>query len=579
MNFQELLKDYVNGLGCSQNELSHASGLSVSVISRYLSGERTPTADSAQLLSLVEGLAKLAKEKQMASDEWTTEHMLSEFALILEKKDKQYKHFRDAFSQLLDTFDISIKHLAQALNYDTTFLYRIRSGERRPSDLDAFCNKVASYVATHFTSDSDLPKAAALLLCDVSELSSKIDYEQKLLFYLNESAPIMEPTSNVSSFLTKMDEFDLDEFIEVIHFNDIKIPTTPFQLPVSKYYYGIADMRKAELTFFKTTVLSKSMEPIFMCADMPMVDMAEDMDFNKKWMFGIAASLKKGLQINIIHNLDRPFEELLLGLEAWIPIYMTGLVNPYHLEGYQNHVFHQLNYCSGAAALFGECIDGHHADGRYYLTTIKHDITYYRQKADDLLSHAKPLMDIYTEAKLTAFLQFVSHSVSSIRADRYVISPCLPLYTLPEDILTAFLADTAQDKKKQILDFCEKQKSAVAKLLNNHKIIFDYHVLTKEAFDACPPTISFPERFLPSIQAYDYEQYLRHVQATEALAAQNGNFIFNKVTASTFKNIKITIVSKHYFVVSKYKSPNIHFVIRHAKMLHAMENFYAIKQE
>lgn len=112
MNFQELLKDYVNGLGCSQNELSHASGLSVSVISRYLSGERTPTADSAQLLSLVEGLAKLAKEKQMASDEWTTEHMLSEFALILEKKDKQYKHFRDAFSQLLDTFDISIKHLA-----------------------------------------------------------------------------------------------------------------------------------------------------------------------------------------------------------------------------------------------------------------------------------------------------------------------------------------------------------------------------------------------------------------------------------------------------------------------------------
>ena len=371
MNLQELLKDYVNGLGCSQNELSHASGLSVSVISRYLSGERTPTADSAQLLSLVEGLAKLAKEKQMASDEWTTEHMLSEFALILEKKDMQYKHFRDAFSQLLDTFDISIKHLAQALNYDTTFLYRIRSGERRPSDLDAFCNKVASYVATHFTSDSDLPKAAALLLCDVSELSSKIDYEQKLLFYLNESAPIMEPTSNVSSFLTKMDEFDLDEFIEVIHFNDIKIPTTPFQLPVSKYYYGIADMRKAELTFFKTTVLSKSMEPIFMCADMPMVDMAEDMDFNKKWMFGIAASLKKGLQINIIHNLDRPFEELLLGLEAWIPIYMTGLVNPYHLEGYQNHVFHQLNYCSGAAALFGECIDGHHADGRYYLTTNK----------------------------------------------------------------------------------------------------------------------------------------------------------------------------------------------------------------
>ena len=40
-------------------------------------------------------------------------------------------------------------------------------------------------------------------------------------------------------------------------------------------------MKKGELDFFKATVLSKSMEDVFMCSDMPMEDMAKDLDFGK----------------------------------------------------------------------------------------------------------------------------------------------------------------------------------------------------------------------------------------------------------------------------------------------------------
>lgn len=71
-------------------------------------------------------------------------------------------------------------------------------------------------------------------------------------------------------------------------------------------------MKEGELNFFKATVLSKSKEDIFMCSDMPMIDMAEDIEFSKKWMFAIAMSLKKGLHLNIIHNLDREKSNLLL---------------------------------------------------------------------------------------------------------------------------------------------------------------------------------------------------------------------------------------------------------------------------
>ena len=52
-------------------------------------------------------------------------------------------------------------------------------------------------------------------------------------------------------------------------------------------------MREGELDFLKHTVLSKSMEPLHLCCDMPVEDMAQDEEFAKKYMFGLAMVLKK----------------------------------------------------------------------------------------------------------------------------------------------------------------------------------------------------------------------------------------------------------------------------------------------
>ena len=78
----------------------------------------------------------------------------------------------------------------------------------------------------------------------------------------------------ISGFLSTLDSFDLREYIRAIRFDDIKIPGLPFQLPLSKYYRGIEEMKTGGLDFLKATVLSRSAEPVFMCSDMPMEDMA-----------------------------------------------------------------------------------------------------------------------------------------------------------------------------------------------------------------------------------------------------------------------------------------------------------------
>ena len=65
---------------------------------------------------------------------------------------------------------------------------------------------------------------------------------------------------------------------------------------------------------------------------MPLGERASEPEFPKKWMYGMALMLKKGLHLNQIHNLDRSFDEMMLGLESWIPMYMTGQISPYYFK-------------------------------------------------------------------------------------------------------------------------------------------------------------------------------------------------------------------------------------------------------
>ena len=239
-------------------------------------------------------------------------------------------------------------------------------------------------------------------------ISSEIDYFDNIIDWLISNPALYTANTEsvkMSGFLKKMDEFDLDDYIRVIHFDELKVPSVPFQLPTTKTYYGVKEMCEGELDFFKSTFLSKSMKPIFMHSDMAMTDMAEDMEFNKKWMFGIAMSIKKGLYINIIHCLDRPFDELMLGLEAWIPIYMTGQISPYHLPDNTSKVYHHLNYVSGTVALCGECIDGFHGDGKYELTNNKEAVAYFQRKAEHVLSKAEPLMNIFDTTRAKEYMK------------------------------------------------------------------------------------------------------------------------------------------------------------------------------
>lgn len=569
MDFKKLLDDYMKQLDCTAKDLAENSGLSAATISRYKSGERIPEDGSENFDRLINGIVSIAENKKIPN---ITVQSVSEAFSPYVRNNVDIAHLQKNFHTLLTVVPINISDLARFLNYDPSYISRIRNGQRQPANPTEFARKISIFVTKHFQTVEQKAVISSLINCPMEELSNYTDFQDRMTNWLLAGSGAVKDSMTV--FLEKLDEFNLNEYIHSIHFNELKIPSVPFQIPISRTYWGIKEMMESELDFLKATVLSKSTAPVIMYSDMPMKEMAKDPEFPKKWMFGMAMMLKKGLHLYQIHNLDRSFDEMMLGLESWIPMYMTGLISPYYLKNTQNNTFLHLLKVSGSAALSGEAITGCHENGKYYLTKSKREVAYYQRRADELLKNADSLMDIYRserEAELNTFL------ISDIRKSgkRRGIRSTLPLYTISEELLERILIrhDIDGRQKQRIRKHVKMQKERIISILASETLEDEVPALTPEEFSKNPPVLDLSGIFCETNLPYSEEEYMIHMSDTKAFARKNPNYILRISTTHAFHNLQILVHEGQWAIISKSKAPAIHFIIHHPKLRNAIENF------
>lgn len=575
MKFKEVLNKYLKELDCSSKKLSDESGLSESVISRYRSGERTPVKNSEQLNKLTKALFIIAKDSD--KNNYTFDKIVSDFNSVLTSDNFDYTTFSNNLNTLITSLNINTHEMSKYIVFDASHISRIRYGKARPSNPIEFSNKICSFILNKYKNHDDINNLMMVIGCKKSDLSNEKIYSTLFNWLTSEIVPVK---NQISDFLHHLDSFNLDDYIKVIKFDELKVPNIPFYKVKTKHYYGIEEMKQGELNFFKGTVLYKSKEDIFMCSDMPMEDMAEDIEFGKKWMFAIAMCLKKGHHLNIIHNLDRPFNEMMLGLESWIPIYMTGQISPYYLSNLKNNVYNHLNYVSAAAALSGECINGFHNKGMYYLTTNKNEIEYYKEKSDLLLKKAKPLMEIYREGNIKEFHLFLKKD-KNIVCDRTRYISSLPLFTINDDLLIKILKNNnINDKEiKEIIKYKNNEKDYFEYILKSNNLTDFIYISNKKDYKENENYLLLSNMFYSKNITYSYEEYKEHLKSTKEYAKNNKNYKVIENRFTTFKNITITICGNNYVIIHKNANPTIHFVIRHPKLVDALKNFNLLVKE
>lgn len=556
MKFSEKLNGYIRRLSCTAKELSEASQLSSAAISRLRSGSRLP--DGKDLERLVGGILAVAARKGVRG--LSAEEVRSDLSEASDLFLLDAELFRGNLNRLLEALSVSVSDLARALNYDTSYLSRVRSGQRTPADLRGFSAEVAKYAAGRFTGEPQRLTVAQLIGVSPKDLSDDAAYYRLLLKWLTGDG--RSGANSVMAFLETLDRFDQEGYLKAIRYGEWKVPTVPFSFPTTKRYYGTEEMKKGVLDFLKVTAFSKSEEPAILYNGIPLEESGED-DFRKKYQFGLAVLVKKGLQLRMIHDVGHPFSELMQSLSGYIPFYMSGQLTPYWLEN--GGAFCRSLQVSGAAAIAGECVADGVSHGMACLTKGREELSFYGMQAEDLLKKSRPLMEILRAEERE---QFFAAAAAGTGAFRCRLSG-LPLYTASEALLRRMLESRGipEEEGRAVLARAARQREQAEAFLKRGTALVEVPQLSEEAFSESSVGIEG----LSKEAFYRFEEYREHLHETLKFIGLHENCGLKETEAPVFRSLDLWICPGEWAVIAKKGRETVSFLTRYPPLLRSLE--------
>ena len=145
MKFNELLNKYMELINCNSKTLAKESSLSETAISRYKKGLRTPNEES---------IKKIAKAlEKLSSQKYKEKSLEKEFKNALNTTEIDFEVVRNNLNEIINALNINVGELAKYLNFDASYLSRIRKGERIPSNKEDFINSTATFILKKYNND------------------------------------------------------------------------------------------------------------------------------------------------------------------------------------------------------------------------------------------------------------------------------------------------------------------------------------------------------------------------------------------------------------------------------------------
>ena len=572
MSFSERLDSYLKELGVSAKELSLESGVSQVVISRYRTGQRIPSLDNRGVLEeLAHGIEALShkndREPISAAD------VLEAFASDLSLLNVPFNY--ENFNFLIRELSLNASEMSRVMNYDPSYISRIRTGKRRPPDPEEFVNTLCKFIYPSLGKNVSVTAFRDLLGVPASEKFESYDSFCTLLkgYILNNDN--VSEDKNVAVFLKYVDEFDLNDYIRSIHFDEIKLPNVPFSIPKTKVYFGSDGHKQAELDLLKLVISSKSNEPIFLFSDFELSDLINDVEFTKKFMTALAMILKKGVKIQYVLNLDSTPKEILFALESLLPLYMTGQVEVYYLPERHNDIFKHLIRVAGGVAMIGAGISGDTKGYCFRTTTSKGFVNGIRQTANSILANATPLMEMFTDYNQPEFIEFLKINTYQKRP-RYNKLASLPMCTIPEKTLRNVLTrnNVPEETILKEIEYLRALKTMMEVWIRDLEVIDEVPLITKEEFEKTPILMQLPGGPLPFDLPYTYEEYAEQLEISREYARKNKNYKLIENPNSPFRNINIIVYRGEFIWISKMRAPSVQLIIRSAELREAFEKSY-----
>lgn len=576
--FSERLNTVLRAVSASGADIAVYMGCDRSNVNRFIKGQRTPKPGGKSAAKLIDAIRSFADthgrteelcaligcEEQTTAEEikerlslWLFEDATRNQHTHSNAPTALYREFGQRLSTMMKLTGLSNSRLSQLLSIDASYISRFRNGSRYPRSNTKIKSGICTVLLERISEQGKLDELAALTGVSANALSDKDSAYNELFRWLYGTDK--QVTFALEKLVNQIGTFSADIKAPVMSVDDALDDSGD----LSPVYFGIEGLRKAVVRFLSDIVTERPKE-IFLYSDQSMDWMTGEPAYAVRWATLMAACIRGGTKITIIHNISRDLGEMTDAINSWLPLYPSGMIRSYYCKRRQDERFSTtLFLCPDRACISGSNIMGaENEHGLYRYDTQPEILSAHRKSYYDLLSESEELVKAFYTLDCEK-LSIRSESEVSIVSDK------LSLATMPESVLNSLLDrhQVHEEKRALLLRMWTKQRA------------FYQECIRKEGLRECIPTAAFsthgqaPTADLPGFDlSYTKEEYDEHLRAILSLSESHVGYRFHPIARPIFDNIRIR-ASKEEVVVSRMTEPFITITFEHPLMCDAFVSY------
>lgn len=344
--------------------------------------------------------------------------------------------FSEKLDLLMNITKTSNSALAHAVRLDASYISRLRSGKRlMPRDKGVVQSMAACFARRCAEGYQKKAVKDTLGLPRFPEDGFRLT-EEISGWLLKQEKTGTQKVEHFLKDLTDMESRKVPAAVPPVRGADAALPAPPRE-GVSAYY-GIDGKRRAVEAFLSQVAAAQQPQTLLLFSDEETSWMT-DPAFARKWASLMADVLAKGNKIKIIHTISRDLDEMLSAISQWMPLYMTGSIEPYFYPKKRDGIFRTTLFIAPeTAAVVSGSIGEQISRAANLLFFEKEAVASFAEEFTQYLRMCRPLMRIFTTRDQEACFATIEEFEQE-QADTLIKTESLSLLTMPEELLRKIL--------------------------------------------------------------------------------------------------------------------------------------------
>ncbi len=294
--------------------------------------------------------------------------------------------FSEKLGFLMDVTKTTNSALSLYVSLDASYISRLRSGKRLAPRNENIIRRMAAYFARNCSEEYRKKTLEDVLGIHPLPGDKNALAEAIALWLLKEKE---RGADTVGRFLGSLAE--LQGRKEQSEKPEKK--ERPYPRDETAVYYGVEGKRQAVLYFLSEVLTQEKAQTLFLFSDEETSWMTADPGFTEKWAGLMTSILSSGHRIKIIHTVSRDLNEMLSAIGQWMPLYMTGSIEPFFYPKKRDGVFHHTLFIArGTAAVVSGSVGGNTKRAVNMLFRSAETVSSFEEEFLQYLALCRPLM-------------------------------------------------------------------------------------------------------------------------------------------------------------------------------------------